>query len=190
MDKGTLRHEMKGRLMQIGKDDRVKRSKAICQHIVDSEVFHQASVVMAFLSLPHEVDTTPLILHAWQSGKTVAVPKVSWEQRHMIPVEITSLETGMKADDKGLQNPVGGNPVPFEDIDLVITPGLGFDRQGNRLGRGGAYYDRFFATHKITANRWGIGFSEQLCEAVPHDENDVPVHAIVTEQGILICTDE
>ncbi len=189
MDKGMLRHELKAKLMQIGKDDRVKHSKEICRYVIDSEVFHRAAVVMVYLSLPHEVDTTPLILHAWQSGKTVAVPKVSWEQRHMIPVEITSLETGIKSDDRGLRNPTSGNPVPFEEIDLIIVPGLGFDKQGNRLGRGGGYYDRFFADNKIPAVRWGVAFSEQICDDIPRDDSDVPVDAVVTEQGVLMCTD-
>ncbi|MBL7214891.1 MAG: 5-formyltetrahydrofolate cyclo-ligase [Phycisphaerae bacterium] len=190
MDKDALRHELKTKLMQMSGGDRVKKSKVICEHIIGSDVFRQAAVVMAYLSLPHEVDTTPVILYAWQCGKTVAVPKVSWEQRHMIPVEIKSLETGLKADDKGLRNPVNGTPVPFEEIDLVLTPGLGFDEQGNRLGRGGAYYDRFFVAHKITAARWGLAFSEQLCDTIPHDDDDVPVDAVVTEQGIRICSEK
>jgi 5-formyltetrahydrofolate cyclo-ligase len=189
MDKIAMRHELKTRLMQISREQCVQKSKQLCEHVVGSKAYREAAVVMAFLSLPHEVDTTPIILHAWQCGKTVAVPKVSWEQRHMIPVELTSLETGLQADKMGLRNPVNGTPVPHEEIDLVLTPGLGFDREGNRLGRGGAYYDRFFSTHKLKALRWGIAFSEQLCDAVAHDDNDVPVHAVVTEHGILTCLD-
>ena len=187
MDKDALRHELKQRLVQISTEDRIAKSKQICWQIVDSETFRNASVVMMFLSLPHEVDTTPMILHAWQQGKTVAVPKVSWEQRHMIPVEITSLETGLKTDKLGLRNPTNGMPVPFEEIDLVITPGLGFDRSGNRLGRGGSYYDNFFLNNRISAARWGIAFSQQMCDEIPHDENDVPVDAVVTEDEMIIC---
>ena len=185
MDKVALRQDIKSRLMAMNQKLRVAKSKAICRLIIDSEEFHRAAVVMAYLSLPHEVDTTPLILQAWQQGKTVAVPKISWEQRHMIPVEITSLETGFHTDDKGLRNPMNGTPVPFEEIDLVVAPGLGFDRLGNRLGRGGAYYDRFFAGGKITATRWGVAFSEQLCDEIPHDEKDVIMHAVVTEEEII-----
>jgi 5-formyltetrahydrofolate cyclo-ligase len=185
MDKSAMRHELKAKLMQMSGGERVQKSKQICEHVTGSDVYRQSAVVMVYLSLPHEVDTTPIILGAWQAGKTIAVPKMSWEQRHMIPVELKSLETGLKADDRGLRNPINGTPVPFEEIDLVLTPGLGFDREGNRLGRGGAYYDRFFAAHNITAVRWGLAFSEQLCEAIPHGDGDVPVNAVVTEQGIL-----
>jgi 5-formyltetrahydrofolate cyclo-ligase len=169
------------------KDERVAESKKICGWVTGSDVFKRSSVVMLYLSLSHEVDTTPLVLTAWQQGKTVAVPKVSWEQRHMIPVELTSLETGLKKDDRGLRSPTKGVPVPFEEIDLVIAPGLGFDRHGNRLGRGGAYYDNFFKQDKITAARWAIAYGVQLCDAIPHDDEDVPVDAVVTEDGIIRC---
>jgi len=187
MDKSTLRHKLKQQLVQVSQNDRAKKSRLICDYVIGSDEFRKATVVMAFLSLPHEVDTTPIILTCWQQGKTVAVPKISWEQRHMIPVEITSLETGLKTEQMGLRTPCNSRPVPFEEIDMVITPGLGFDRQGNRLGRGGAYYDRFFASHGVRASRWAVAFSEQLCDAIPHTESDVPVNAIVTEQGIIIC---
>jgi len=185
MDKEALRHELKQRLVKISTEDRIAKSKQICEQIVQSDAFREAAVVMAFLSLPHEVDTTPLILHAWQQGKTVAVPKVSWQQRHMIPVEISSLETGIKTDERGLRNPTNGTPIPYDEIDLVITPGLGFDRHGNRLGRGGAYYDRFFKHRNINALRWGVAFSFQLCDEVPHDDGDVPIDAVVTENEII-----
>lgn len=187
MDKSTFRHELKERLMRMSKEDRIAKSKKICGHLIKSDMFRQATVIMTYLSLPHEVDTTALILTAWQQGKTVAVPKVSWQQRHMIPVEIKSLETDLQTDDHGLRNPTGGSPVPFDEINLVITPGLGYDKEGNRLGRGGSYYDNFFTQNKITAKRWGVAFGEQLCDEIPHDEKDVPVHAVVTEDGIVMC---
>lgn len=190
MNKKELRREIKQRLAELSRKDRVDMSKQICRHLLATDVFQKASVVMSFLSLPHEVDTTPIILHAWQQGKTVAVPKVSWEQRHMIPVEIQSLETEMETGNHGLRNPSTGVPVPFEEIDLVLTPGLGFDRQGNRLGRGGAYYDRFFKTPGLHAERWALSFSVQILEQIPADEKDVPVNAIVTENEIISCTNE
>ena len=188
MEKSALRHEIKQRLVQMSRKDRIAKSKQICERIIGAEVFRKASVVMMYLPMPHEVDVTLLILYAWQQGKTVAAPKVSWEQRHMIPVEITSLETGLKTNGRGLQNPTNGVPVPFDEIDLIVTPGLGFDKNGNRLGRGGAFYDNFFKHKKITAVRWAVAFGQQVCEEIPHDDNDVPIDAVVTENEIIICT--
>jgi 5-formyltetrahydrofolate cyclo-ligase len=139
---------------------------------------------MMFVSLPHEVDTSEAILHAWQLGKVVAVPKISWEQRHMIPVQINSLETGFSIGASGLHNPIAGVPVPFEEIDLVVTPALGLDKKGNRLGRGGSYYDRFFSNGELRALKCGFVFAEQLMDSIPVKEHDKPVDMVVTDEGI------
>lgn len=187
MEKNQLRQELKQRLRQMPQSERTSQSKRVCEQIISSEVFKKASVVMVFLPLSHEVDTTPLILSAWQQGKTVAVPKVSWEQRHMIPIEISSLEIGLKTDHMGIRTPTNGVPVPFDQIDLVITPGLGFDPNGNRLGRGGAFYDTFFRHDEVTATRWAVAYSQQICDEIPHNDRDIPVDAIVTENEIIMC---
>ena len=160
MDKGQLRLEMRERLLAIPDEQRIEKSHKACRNLVSTSQFQDASTIMMYLSLPHEVNTSEAILCAWQLGKTVVVPKISWQQRHMIPVQITSLETGFSTDVAGLRNPVTGLPIPFEEIDLVVTPALGFDQHGNRLGRGGSYYDRFFANEKLRAVRGGLAFAE------------------------------
>jgi 5-formyltetrahydrofolate cyclo-ligase len=185
MDKAQLRRTLLNRLHAMPSEQRNEKSRKACQNLVSIEPFQRASTVMMFVSLPHEVDTSEAILHAWQLGKIVAVPKISWEQRHMIPVQIQSLETGFSTGASGLRNPIAGVPVPFEDIELVVTPALGFDNKGNRLGRGGAYYDRFFANNELTALRCGFAFSEQLVDAVPVTEHDRPVDMLVTDEGIV-----
>ena len=185
MDKAELRRKLMKCLLAIPSEQRSERSRKACQNLASTEQFHNASTVMMFLSLPHEVDTSEAILHAWQLGKAVAVPKISWEQRHMIPVRINSLETGFSTGASGLRNPIAGVPVPFGDIDLVVTPALGFDKEGNRLGRGGSYYDRFFANAELKAARCGLGFAEQLVDSIPVTDHDEPVDIIVTDEEII-----
>jgi hypothetical protein len=90
-----------------------------------------------------------------------------------------------RADNAGLRNPIMGVPVPYENIDLVVAPGLGFDRKGNRLGRGGSYYDRFFTNKDLKAPKCGFAFAEQVLESVPVTENDVPVDFLVTDKEVL-----
>jgi 5-formyltetrahydrofolate cyclo-ligase len=185
MDKAQLRLELKKNLLNIDEKQRIEKSRQACQNLTDMTQFQDAETVMMYLSLPYEIDTSEAILHCWQSGKTVAVPKISWEQRHMIPVKINSLETGFSTGASGLRNPVAGVPVPFEDIDLVITPALGFDKSGNRLGRGGSYYDRFFAHDKLNAFKCGFAFSEQVIDSIPVNGHDKPVDSLVTDNGVM-----
>jgi 5-formyltetrahydrofolate cyclo-ligase len=188
MSKLQLRTELKSRLQALGLEDRNDKSKKACQNLIETPQFQQAAVIMIYLSLPHEVDTANAILYAWQKGKTVAVPKVSWQQRHMIPVVLTSLETGFNTEVSGLRNPITGVPIPMEEIDLVVTPGLGFDRGGNRLGRGGSYYDRFFANKDLKAIRCGFAFSEQIIKVVPVVEHDMKMDLIVTDTEVIACS--
>jgi len=185
MDKAELRRKLLSCLLAIPSEQRSERSRKACRNLVSTEQFQGASTIMMFLSLPHEVDTSEAILHAWQLGKAVAVPKISWQQRHMIPVRINSLETGFSTGASGLRNPIAGMPVPFGEIDLVVTPALGFDKKGNRLGRGGSYYDRFFANEELKAARCGFGFTEQIVESIPVMEHDKPVDIIVTDEEII-----
>lgn len=185
MDKQQWRVQLRKNLLEMSEEQRAEKSRKACQNLVATAQFQSASAVMMFLSLPHEVDTSEAILQAWQLGKTVSVPKISWQQRHMIPVEINSLETGFATAVSGLRNPTTGVPVPIEEIDLVVTPALGFDRKGNRLGRGGSFYDRFFANEQLKAPRCGFAFEEQLIDSVPVTEQDEPVDFLVTDEEVI-----
>ncbi len=185
MDKAQLRTQFRKILLGMSLEERVEKSRKACQNLMRTEQFADVVTVMAFLSLPHEVDTSEAILCAWQLGKTVAAPKISWQQRHMIPVEIKSLDTGFSTEIGELRNPVKGLPIPFEEIDMVITPGLGFDKSGNRLGRGGSYYDKFFTNKGLRAVKCGLAFAEQVVDHVTVTDRDVPVDMLVTDEQVV-----
>lgn len=185
MDKTGLRRKLQNCLLAMPPQQRSQKSQRACRNLSSTPEFQSASTVMMYLSLPHEVDTSEAILRAWQLGKIVAVPKISWQQRHMIAVQINSLETDFSTTASGLRNPITGVPVPFADIDLVVTPALGFDRKGNRLGRGGSYYDRFFANKELNAHRCGFAFAEQVVDSIPVTESDQPVDSLVTDQEVV-----
>lgn len=187
MDKSQMRREIKSRLIKIKDKQRSEKSRQLCRNLIGTRQFQKASTVMIYLSMPYEVDTTPIILHCWQQGKTVVVPKISWQQRHMIPIEIKSLETGIATGAGGLRNPTTGAPMPIDDIGIVVAPGLAFDKNGNRLGRGGGYYDRFFASDLLKAPVCTLAFNEQIVDDVPTEEHDITVDFIVTEDGIINC---
>jgi len=185
MDKSQLRRIIKQRLAQLNESQRAEKSRKACRYLIERKEFQRAHTVMLYLSFAHEVDTTEVILHCWQGGKTVVVPKVSWQQRHMIPVEINSLQRGISTGAGGLRNPTTGIPMPVEDIDMVVAPGLAFDRKGNRLGRGGAYYDRFLASERLHAAVCSLAFAEQIVEEVPVEDHDRAVDFVVTDEGIV-----
>lgn len=185
MDKGQLRANLQKCLLEMSQEQRIEKSQRACKNLISTSQYQKASTIMMYLSLPHEVDTSEAVLHSWQLGKTVVMPKVSWQQRHIIPVQINSLETDFSTEVAGLRNPIRGVPVPIEEIDLVVAPALGFDRSGNRLGRGASFYDRFFANQDLRASRCGFAFAEQVVEKVPVKEHDEPVDFLVTDKEVL-----
>ena len=187
MHKKKLRHRVTSELSQLTAEQIGIKSKLACKNVLESEHFQNASVVMLFLSMPTEVDTSHIIHHAWQQNKIVVVPKVMKRKSHMIAVEISSLDVDDLAHEKGLRHPAIEKEIAIEDIDLVLTPGLAFDNKGNRLGRGGGYYDSFFNLKRFRAHKCGLIFANQIVESVPTEHYDEPVDFFVTDHGIVHC---
>jgi 5-formyltetrahydrofolate cyclo-ligase len=184
--KQALRQAMRAALRAIPQDVAAEKSRRACQTLIGLEEFRSAQTVMIFLSMPHEVDTSPLALAAWQEGKRVLAPKVLWSQRRMIPVLCPSLnEADLSPGRLGIREPRAGQPSPLEKIDLVVTPALAFDRHGYRLGRGGGYYDRFLASPNLRAVACGLGFTEQVIDEVPTSGEDHPLDILVTDKEVL-----
>ena len=85
----------------------------------------------------------------------------------------------------GMSQPVGlGHPVPIHEVDLILVPGLAFDDEGRRLGRGKGYYDRLLAERRNDCLAMGVIVSARLVDRVPTEDHDVSVEFLVTESGI------
>ena len=187
LSKKGLRARLKSSLAALSREEIHHRSNQACDLLVAQPEYQRAEVLMLFLSLPTEVNTAPLALRAWQDGKRVLAPRVTWEQRRMIPVEIRSLTEDIEETRGSLRQPVQGEPVPIAMIDLVVVPGLGFDVRGNRLGRGRGFYDRFLANPDFVGTTCALSLEEQVVEAVPTDTHDIRVNMIVTDRQVRRC---
>jgi 5-formyltetrahydrofolate cyclo-ligase len=183
--KADVRRDLRLRLAGMSDAQRHAKSVAAAALVTATPEFKSAGVVMLYLSTPTEVDTTSIACRAWQEGKTVVVPKVSWDQKRMLPVEITSLSNEtMTMTGPGIREPIGGKPIPLNLIDLVLVPGLGFSENGYRIGRGMGFYDRFLAQGDFLGVSCGLAFSEQLVPVLPVLDHDAPLSMLVTDAGI------
>lgn len=182
MDKAELRQNLRNGLSEISSEMRRQKSLQACSNLVSLAMFKDASTVMIFLSLPYEVDTTEAIEQAWSLGKTVAVPRISWKQKAMDAVQFESFQEEISVSAFGLRTPVSQVVVPLEEVDLVVAPGLGFDLQGNRLGQGGGYYDRFLCHPQLKAHRCGFAFDQQVVPCVPCEDTDQAMEFLVTDK--------
>ena len=182
--KAALRRQLREKIAAMTPQQRHGKSLAACTLLAGAPEFAQARVVMLYLSTPEEVDTAPLALRCWQAGKSVVVPKVSWDQRRMLPVEITTLQTGITSTGPGIREPIAGKPIPLDLIDLAVVPGLGFSVTGHRIGRGMGFYDRFLAQSEFIGRSCGLAFEEQIVEGLPVLDHDIPLGMLVTDSGI------
>jgi len=182
--KTELRQRLRSTLTALTPDEIATGSLRACHRLFAQPEYIKAEVIMVYLSLPIEADTTPIVLRAWQDRKRVLAPKVSWNQRRMLPLEIRSLTDDLVVSNLGIREPVSGIPFPIRHIDLIIVPGLGFDEYGNRLGRGRGFYDRFLAHPEFAGVACGLGLHQQLVSTVPVGPLDQSIHMLVTDEEV------
>lgn len=184
-DKPTLRKQLKQTLADFTAPQRHTKSLAATSLLTATPEFAAARVVMLYLSTPDEIDTATLALRCWQQGKMVVVPKVSWDQRRMMPVEISSLsDDQMTVTGPGIREPREGNPIPLGMIDLVVVPALGYTADGHRIGRGMGFYDRFLGQRDFLGVSCGLAFEEQIVPQMPTQDHDQPVAMLVTDRAV------
>ncbi len=160
-------------------------SMEIAERMIFSPEFKNAKTIMAFLSMPGEVNTSYIIKHAFAAGKRVLVPKVNWKKQTMKAVELKSLDHPLETVKLGLKEPLDAETVKVGEIDLIIVPGLAFDEKLNRLGRGGGFYDRYLSKENCKAVKCGIAFELQVTTNIPTTENDRSIDLLVTENRII-----
>ncbi len=182
--KHRLRGEMKAALAAMPAGMAAQLSIAACESLLALDEYAKARSVMLYAPIPGEVDCRPIAVAGWKDGKTVLLPRVTWAKRHMVAVPVHSLDQKLVAGRNGLREP-DGEPWPVEKIDLIVVPGLAYDRHGNRLGRGGGFYDRFLARPGLAAHTCGLAFSVQVVRELPVHPNDYPVKVLVTDKEVL-----
>ena len=146
-----------------------------------------ARTVMGFWSFGSEVPTEPLIAALHERGVRVALPRI--EEGRLAPHMYEPGDPTMPTN-FGPREPLPGAELADPThIDVVLTPGLAFDRSCRRVGYGGGFYDRFFREAAPGAFRAGLAFALQLCDHdLPAGHADLPVHVVVTEREAVRCS--
>ena len=165
----------------LSQDERSAKSERIVERVLALPEVGAAGTVMAFWSFGSEVQTSALIEQLHGSGTRVVLPRIAEEELEAVayapgdPVAATSF---------GAMEPVGTELVPAQEVDVVIVPGVAFDRRGGRVGYGGGFYDRLFSkTPSVPAV--AIAFAVQLVDEVPQGRSDSRVDVIVTEDEVI-----
>lgn len=167
--KKNIRNTILKKLKDHKEEERSKKSSEIKRKLFSLKEFLKARTVLFYLSLDGEVDTVRMIKDCLKQGKRVAVPFIEKQARRIIPSLLEDYDRDLVCGPYGICHPKKDyiRPVPLEDIDLVIVPGVAFDRAGNRLGRGHGYYDRFLSQLPKEVPTIGLAFDFQVLEDFP-----------------------
>ena len=184
LDKNIIRQTVLKQRHAFSVKEKTPAEQRMLKFLQGWEVFRLADSIHIFISKTDEPDTALIIESAWASGKTVAVPCVVADTFELFHSQLKSFDN-LSSGSLGVLEPSHEVRIAMtpESFDLVIIPGVAFDRQGGRLGYGKGYYDRFL--EQTDAFRLAIAFDFQIIEKVPTEKHDVPMNGILTEDGII-----
>jgi len=177
LTKNKLRSTMLLRLKTQKEEDRERKSRSIKAKLFRTEVFKKAKTVMFYVAFDGEVETREMIKAAQELGKRIAVPLCK-QDRSMVPGLFWE-GVPLKRGPYGVSEPAVERRVNLRDIDLVIVPGVAFDKRGRRLGRGKGCYDWFLKKIPKRTTSIGLAFDFQVLPYIPAIETDVDVHRVI-----------
>ena len=182
--KRALRREVLAERDALASDDRTARSEAIAERFLELTEVADAETALAFWSFGSEVETAPLIARLRSRGTTVALPRI--EGNDVVPVVATP-GARMSATSFGAMEPAEGRVLDVAELDLVVVPGVAFDRSCGRVGYGGGYYDRLLGERRTGAAAIAIAFGLQVVDRVPSGAIDRRLDGVVTETEVIRC---
>jgi len=177
-DKKQIRAEMKTAMAAMGSAEAARAGSAAAARLIAEREFTDAGSVMIFIPMPGEINALDIARAAWSAGKRVAAPKIR-APGVMDAVEIHSLDKDLAPGAMEILEPIGNEVLAASELDLIVAPAMACDRRGNRLGRGGGYYDRFIS-QADGCLVCGLVFDEQLLDVIPAKPHDQPVNMLAT----------
>ncbi|HPF99530.1 MAG TPA: 5-formyltetrahydrofolate cyclo-ligase [Kiritimatiellia bacterium] len=158
-------------------------SRVVLGRLLKLKALHAARSIGCYLSTPREVWTRPLIERCWHDSKNVCVPAFDEvEKRYRMAWLVQDAKLALGPE--GIPQPDDPNWVPANALEIVIVPGLAFDRKGHRLGHGSGHYDRLLA--ECGGRKVGLAFEAQMVDELPTGPLDVPMDAVVTEKDFYL----
>lgn len=190
--KQLLREQLLALRAAMSREELIARSAKLGEHLVAHPLWIEARGIAAFVGvLRGEVDTRQLLERTIAAGKRLWLPRLTTRGYMAFwPCDdLAKLETGRM----GLREPpcVGeGVPMPGPEhgVDLILVPGLGFGRDGARIGFGAGHYDRMFGVSPTRATKCGVSlldFVDPPGGAIPMDEHDVKMDYLATDAGVI-----
>jgi 5-formyltetrahydrofolate cyclo-ligase len=180
--KASLRQKMRARISQISLTVRMAESMELCGRLEPQ--LQSAHAILFFAPLPDELDVWPLLQKLLPAKKICALPAFDADQQHYVTRRVKDLESDIMPGKFGISEPLATcETIPMDDFDLVLVPGMAFDLNGHRLGRGRGFYDRILSA--ASGIKCGVAYDFQLLEKIPTEPHDARVNFIFTPNGCV-----
>lgn len=184
MMKAELRKQTITQLKQLAQEEKREIEKFHRQHLFESSYWKNSHTIGITISRGFEWDTKPIIEEGWKQGKLMVVPKCYPDENKLTFYRLHSFDELESVYYNLLEpKPLENNRVTRELIDLVLVPGVVFDKNGYRIGFGGGYYDRFLSSYK--KHTISLLCKLQLQDNIPIENYDIPVNHLITEEGFI-----
>lgn len=184
--KAILRLQNLAKRNQLSKREVAEKSRIIQESILALPEFRQAKTIMLYFGIDNEVETSALIEKSLLLGKKVCLPVTDFEKKHVKAIEISSLSE-LRQTGSGLLEPTGEKEADPGKLSLIFLPGVAFDKKGNRIGRGGGYYDSLLRKVSTKVLLIGLCFEENLEESIPAESHDVKMDLVITDRQTIRC---
>jgi 5-formyltetrahydrofolate cyclo-ligase len=176
--KAALRKQIREALKRKMVEKRELNSERLCAKLKEQSFFQTAASVLFFAPLPDEIDLWPLLEESL-TKKAVALPCFDSDNQSYKSRRVKNLSVEIISGHFGIREPAASCvEMPPEDLDLILVPGVAFDLNGNRLGRGKGFYDRLL--QKCRCKKAGVCFDAQLLQKIPAEPHDAKVDFILT----------
>jgi 5-formyltetrahydrofolate cyclo-ligase len=188
-EKKSIRKSIIEKISQLANDYIFTSSKTITTALLNLAALKNASTVMCYLSFGNEVDTKVIINECLKAGKNILIPVIMRNTdgtSYMEASQLLNIKEDLSPGTMGILEPKGSSIriMDPETIDLIIIPGLAFDKSGNRLGYGAGYYDYFLERLRSDCTQIALTFSFQILDQIPTEEHDKTIPFIITERGL------
>ena len=177
MDKAEVRKRMRELKRAVPPEEKLRRSEAILRQLEQLPEWKAARVVLLYWSMADEVQTHAFV-NKWYKDKVLLLPCVDGDD--LVLRQYTGPECLVAGEQFGIGEPTGAVWSDLDAIQLIIVPGVAFDRNGNRMGRGRGFYDRMLKS-TLGALKIGIAYDFQMLDARPVEPHDVKMDRIITE---------
>ncbi len=182
-EKSRIRRAVLKRRDAMAVAQRQQRSQALCARLLALDQWHAARVILATVAMGSEPVTDVLLHAALEQGKTLVLPRVQRAEKTLGLYAVQNLSEDLLPGVWGILEPDPQRcpQIPLSQVELIVVPGVAFDRTGARLGYGAGYYDRLLACQECTAFTVAMAFEEQLLPQIPMEDHDQRVQLLLTD---------